>query len=115
MSTLETYIGEDLQVVVSYDYSPEQIQIMHGPRMQPGFPEEVDITGVCPIGTELDFASELSEKCITRLESEVMADIASNAAAAEEARGEDLYDRRLEEQEDRRTAFYEAAKPACVA
>lgn len=62
-SSFETTIGDELQVEVYYNYSPER-------------PAAIEIIAVCADSNKLrEIIDELSDKCIKTLESEAMADV----------------------------------------
>ena len=92
MSTANiTYRGVDL--VVEYDYSPEEAAQHYGDAPYPGCPEQVDI-GEVLVG-KVDISSLLDIDVIHALESEVLEYREGARQAAEEDRAEERYwDRR---------------------
>jgi hypothetical protein len=84
-----TYSGVDL--VVEYDYSPEERQTLE----YPGYPEHVEICEVLVNG--VDIISLLDTDAIEALESEVLEDRYGHQQQAEEDRAE----ARWQDQQDR--------------
>jgi len=70
--SMPTTIGDDLEVLVWFEYDPPQHEISYGPTeaRQPGFPAQVRIGEVLADGR--DIMNDLSGECETRLENECL-------------------------------------------
>jgi hypothetical protein len=76
---------EDCDLLIEYDYSPEQKEIIHPvDNSQQGFPAAVDIYAVFALNGELadvtgghkyDFYSQIDKKCLEHIEELIMESI----------------------------------------
>jgi hypothetical protein len=70
-NTLKSYLGDDLEVLLTYDYEPAEPVILYpNDRAHPGSPENVEITSVEVAGQ--DILENLNPETVERFEMEIL-------------------------------------------